>query len=1480
MKKAFLALLLLVGAAATVANVALAQDEGIMKPSYQLLRQSLASKTQDLRTSVASDSQFVGHSHTDHTGGGANPWNIWVGTARPKTNDPAVAINAAMWDFENQTGLGAGDSLQGWWPMRMPYRYVANSTMTDDQRPWWCVDHGNQVNFRPINGRTFGVTGVWHADPGKGTAGTLGALIRWTPLAGSKSMWCGLRALNDNTVLDPITNQPYNEQAAQFNTFATPATPAPIFRNYPGYGNAWDQILYKDFPATNGASMNIKFLYKTAMSTSFATGITTRTGWFHGDPLSGTAGNFISANAAGANAPRDSFSVYIGAPVNDAAVTYTDGNVAPVFDPQRRWFDEVIRFDAPYFEILGQAGTAPADSTLGPISIDQTIPFVDPGNGNAYIGAIYNAAGNTAHKVRLAFRIKTDRNFSDDDYKSGSGVQNLGYTSAGRGSAQIDNVIVDGVTSDFEGTNGGVDNNPATDPSTAWKSTGKPAPSYFHPVDVYQVTWNDLCGQPQTVRSLCNLDGVVVSVGNADQSGAIADARWASQTEWIGGFISPAINLVTNPDNVTKNNQGIFGALTPATDDYLIQYELNFAAFVLANTGTIWNFACQTYPALTANGHYAWSDVTNSPFRIFQSFPGCQPDVEGLKGNSMVHTSNANGIPDSLRIYLGFTSECFVFGGTCNSTDGGYFDNISLILANKASLDPIGSVGSDIWQFFNDAFPVNGYAIDNVPAGSAAFDTTTALVKGAINNASLTGDETREDVLEDSVTVSAPNGTGGDPRMRVDLVFRILPGPGNYKIQAGRTFPPTSAMQLLQVPTNQATLITPGDGSFWSTYIADDGVYGTGAVSGVTGGTHPAGALGFSSRWDYLRWNSARCDTIGRNFFPVTGKATEGVDQAGNTYQTTYHDSDPKFGVLGIVKGICYMTNPTGVANSTNISCDPTFNATNPLVSRGAGGIKPWMLDETDPAHISGAPGSDVGVAVAVDATHPIGTFQTKEYTKIIPDGLLTPGSHVQYFFRKQRADNSLSFVMNPDTTNISPQLSEGNFDGHRWQQFGVLPDRWKGTEFGGPGMACMLYVDNNDRRGDERVWVSVMDSTGGTAPSKFGSHNGWHATGAGFGLYNQTNPGVAAAFVNKNQQPGTVWDMYGVKASESGSSGGAHIGNRYAVQPTGLMTGMGASIGPKKDWLRAYYRMISWQTGDGNLDNIGPVANLGEDDIGLMEDFLSNATGTAQPRALLAQGDGFAEQCNDNGGVHLDFLNNFLFCGLRDASYSDLTPSLVLCPDLISAPSLVSSPADIYGIVNTCVTLNDVLEPGSVEASVASSYEAVGVNAPYRSGVEHIATGAHNWHSILNGWDMFNTYSRNCATSNGRVSYYFNLMLHAFGTTCGNWTQTLTLDVPNNQHGGQFVNFMKVGNSVMRSSSATIHFGVENAGRVRVRLYDVTGRVIKTVADRNFEAGNDFSLQWNGTDDAGNQVARGVYFARIEFAKGAAINGRVVVLR
>src|SRR5262249_23493651 len=154
-------------------------------------------------------------------------------------------------------------------------------------------------------------------------------------------------------------------------------------------------------------------------------------------------------------------------------------------------------------------------------------------------------------------------------------------------------------------------------------------------------------------------------------------------------------------------------------------------------------------------------------------------------------------------------------------------------------------------------------------------------------------------------------------------------------------------------------------------------------------------------------------------------------------------------------------------------------------------------------------------------------------FSKIIPDGLLTAGSHVQYFFRKSliTPHTGITFAMAPDTGVITPQLDEGNTDQHRWSTFAILPDRWKDSAFSGPGNACMLYIDWNDRRGNEGRFVSVMDSIGGTQAKKFSAHNGWHAKPTD----DITDPAVVPTVSTYlNSQPGGTWDMFQVKASES----------------------------------------------------------------------------------------------------------------------------------------------------------------------------------------------------------------------------------------------------------------------------------------------------------------------------------------------------------
>ena len=66
------------------------------------------------------------------------------------------------------------------------------------------------------------------------------------------------------------------------------------------------------------------------------------------------------------------------------------------------------------------------------------------------------------------------------------------------------------------------------------------------------------------------------------------------------------------------------------------------------------------------------------------------------------------------------------------------------------------------------------------------------------------------------------------------------------------------------------------------------------------------------------------------------------------------------------------------------------------------------------------------------------------------------------------------------------------------------------------------------------------------------------------------------------------------------------------------------------------------------------------------------------------------------------------------------------------------------------------------------------------------------------------------------------------------------------------------------------IAFTVPLAGRTTVKIYDVTGRLVRTVVDRIAPAGPG-AASWDGRDGRGRAVSPGVYLVRYESGRDAA---------
>lgn len=77
---------------------------------------------------------------------------------------------------------------------------------------------------------------------------------------------------------------------------------------------------------------------------------------------------------------------------------------------------------------------------------------------------------------------------------------------------------------------------------------------------------------------------------------------------------------------------------------------------------------------------------------------------------------------------------------------------------------------------------------------------------------------------------------------------------------------------------------------------------------------------------------------------------------------------------------------------------------------------------------------------------------------------------------------------------------------------------------------------------------------------------------------------------------------------------------------------------------------------------------------------------------------------------------------------------------------------------------------------------------------------------------------------------------------------------------------------------TTTIEYNVPKPGRVLVQIWDVCGRLVRTLEDTHRPTGK-YSTVWNGTDSAGHSVAAGIYFCRIDI-DGKQSSKKLVMIR
>ena len=406
---------------------------------------------------------------------GANPDTVWVGHSPASSDVHRVAVGG-RWDFE--ISAWPPDSAQGWRFLRAPIATDADLYPLPVDRPWWYYDYGNNVNGIRGYGSApehTGLMGVWHVDPMTGVT---------SPIAGTRSAWCGLRVPGDLLVMDAVTGNPFTGDQLPGDFGGGPG----VRSGWPGYADQWDQLLYRDFPTT-GAPIALGFDMRTRLSTVVPAD-PGGSGWFTPDPAS-------LANLE-LNQP-DRFRVWVGVPQPLAA------------DPGRRWLSEVLDFarvgaGAP-IQIYQATGELPAPPALPGASLPVALVIPD-----------YSAVSPF---VRVVFQVKTNRLDSDCPTSPG------GFNSED-GAVVLDNVTVGASFSGFEALADIVPGGALANPAAVWISTGRPPGGYGHVEDLGSLFATGVLD--------CNLAGNVMLQSNHDN----AEAPVMNSNNWA---ISPTIGF-------------------------------------------------------------------------------------------------------------------------------------------------------------------------------------------------------------------------------------------------------------------------------------------------------------------------------------------------------------------------------------------------------------------------------------------------------------------------------------------------------------------------------------------------------------------------------------------------------------------------------------------------------------------------------------------------------------------------------------------------------------------------------------------------------------------------------------------------------------------------------------------------------------------------------------------------------------------------
>jgi hypothetical protein len=458
-------------------------------------------------------------------------------------------------------------------------------------------------------------------------------------------------------------------------------------------------------------------------------------------------------------------------------------------------------------------------------------------------------------------------------------------------------------------------------------------------------------------------------------------------------------------------------------------------------------------------------------------------------------------------------------------------------------------------------------------------------------------------------------------------------------------------------------------------------------------------------------------------------------------------------------------------------------------------------------------------------------------------DDLFTPGTRVNHFFKIRNVGGS-SWNTFPDTTGLdlsdpgdSPNTTTSPGVGS-FREFEVLPSSFDTDST----WNCVLYVDHFSSRLAQPFIEPALANilTGGSA--------------------NYDNYG---------------WDRYDVEApSSTQASFGRPLNTTFGADVSQVFA----------------YKAILWNA--GNLD----AADLTKEDGDVLLPWLNLTDAELSGNALYLSGNGIASSITDDGAAEPSaraLLEDY--CGVirdcpafRDADCpTGSAASAVDCVNLdpVSGARVADNPVRTIGALaqgNACPTQRqfDVITPNvdplfGTALGDESYDDGAGKTAEFSAVTNDANEGGVIYRTVV---DAVSPHYRrdvgsSCSFAFGShpvsVEERLNEVLSWFGytgaaTPCDDPTAGIGVEdrintLPTFRTG--LANFAP--NPLMGGATGRIQFTMAREGQAKVAIFDVNGRLVKTVFEGTAKEGPN-QADWNGLDASGRSVSSGVYFIQM----------------